>query len=122
MSTLAPGLIAGAVGALMLTLYLVGTALHQVDLGLVFATFAIAAGWGVGYAYLAARTPQLVKRPLVSGIVFGLFVILMPAVFLTGGKVATGPSLAEGGRQTIGYAFFYGVPLGYITARRMRPA
>ena len=138
-STLATGFIAGAVATVALTLYLLATfyvtvySRHTVatphgtvfiighfDYGLL--NFTINLTWGIAYAYLAARTPQLVARPLTSGIVFGLFVLLMTVVFATGGKVANWPTLGEAGRQMIGYAFFYGLPLAYLTARRMKAA
>ena len=98
-----PGLAAGAIGAALIDAYLLITvvaiahrttvagfyefvaasAIGKNAIGDASAIWlgvalhiAVSLGWGVGYAYTAARMPQLRVRPVTSGIVFGIVVML----------------------------------------------
>ncbi len=45
---------------------------------------AICIAWGIGYAYLAATRPQLDRRPVLSGLTFGLVVYVVVQLALYG--------------------------------------
>src|SRR5581483_11363774 len=82
---LTAGLAAGIVGAIAMAAFLYVMLLRGVPtqpvLGLpawagagLGLQILVGAAWGVGYGYLARSQPQIVRRPVVSGIVFGIVV------------------------------------------------
>jgi hypothetical protein len=143
---LGPGILAGLVGGVLIDAYLlaVGALSHGltpaqlymfVASGLIGkAAYAfpgtvalgaamhlvISAGWGVGYAYAALGSPQLLARPLISGIVFGLFVYLIMQIVeaLTG--IWHVPSANDAFTAIVAHSLFFGIPVAYVVSRRLR--
>ncbi len=79
---LTAGLVAGIAGAIVMEIFLFVMRLRGVPtepvLGLpassgggIVAQVLIAVAWACGYAYLSSSEPQLVRRPLISGAVYG---------------------------------------------------
>ncbi len=83
--------------------------------------FAVAIGWALGYVSLARTQAQLLLRPWISGAAFGLVVyVFMQIVFITAGQYRR-PSAAAFGIALVAYVVAYGVPVGLIAARMLRP-
>ncbi len=81
----------------------------------------IGAGWGVGYAYIAARTPQVRARPLTSGIVFGIVVLLWMQFVEIAANIYTLPTSLELLNLFIAHTLFFGVPVAFVAGRPPRP-
>jgi len=145
--SIAAGVGAGLAGGVLLDLYLFVTTAHAdpaamaaiwtfvasvligkaafaggapiVALGIVLH-FVVAIGWGVGYALLADRTPQLITRPFPSGFGYGVLVdILMQFVQIAAGAWQV-PKASVAFTGLIGHIVFYGLPVAYIVARAHR--
>jgi hypothetical protein len=81
---------------------------------------AVSLGWGLGFAYIATRTPQVLARPLVSGIVFGLIVMLSMALVEFAAAIWAFPTLATFENGVIAHTLFFGVPVAFVTVREMK--
>jgi hypothetical protein len=148
-ATVVPGLIAGLVGAATIDVYLLGVfvaATHLFTLGGFFsfiATGAIGKGayaepesawlglaihvavslaWGVGYAYAASRAPQLNARPITSGIVFGVVVMIAMQLVEVAANIYTLPNTFALLNQFVAHTLFFGIPVAWIVAARSRAA
>lgn len=91
---------------------LIGVAVH----------LTVSVAWGVGYAYVALRTPQVRSRPIVSGICFGLMVMVaMQLIEVAAGiyRIPDATALING---LIAHAFFFGLPIALIVTRTLRSA
>lgn len=78
---------------------------------------AVAIGWGIGYAYVAARTPQVLTRPWISGAVFGaLVMIAMQLVEVSAGIYVLPDSLLFF-NLLLAHVAFYGLPIAFIVRR-----
>jgi uncharacterized membrane protein (DUF485 family) len=77
----------------------------------------ISVAWSLGYAYLAAQTPQMLARPLISGVAFGIFVMISMQL----GEVLTNiyalPNSYTLLNAFIAHVFFFGIPVAYIVTR-----
>ncbi len=95
-----------------------GTPLETGSISLVaFVTLLVAAGWGIGFAFVAQSQRQLIARPITSGIGFGVIIFFfMQLIFVAvNAFVQPGPNNAVLG--LIGCSFFFGVPVATIVAR-----
>jgi uncharacterized membrane protein (DUF2068 family) len=80
----------------------------------------ISAGWGIGYAYAALGSRQLVDRPAVSGIAFGLFVYLIMQIVEALIGIWHAPSANDAFTAIVAHTIFFGLPVAYIVAKRLR--
>jgi hypothetical protein len=148
-AVLAPGVVAGLAGAIAIDLYAIAvlvfgthsatlTGLYQyiasgaigqaayagtsgVILG-VALHLAIGVLWGLGYVYAASRQPQVLARPLVSGIVFGLVVLLAMQLVEVAANIYTHlPDTFELVNALIAHTLFFGIPIAYIARWRLAP-
>lgn len=92
------------------------TAPEAVPLGVALHVL-ISVGWCLGYAYLAARTPQIRARPLISGITFGVFVMIAMQLGEVLANIYELPNSFTLLSQFIGHVVFFGIPVAYIVAR-----
>ncbi len=93
-----------------------------VPLGVVMH-FAVAIGWAFGYVYLVRTQPQLLSRPIVSGLGFGVVVyVFMQIVLLTAGLYHRAADPRTLGVQLLAHLAFYGLPVALIVSRMLRPA
>jgi hypothetical protein len=77
----------------------------------------IAIAWAAGYLELARSQPQLVRRPWVSGLAFGVIVgLVMIGTLVVAGKYAPATTQAFD-RELIGYIVFFGLPVALVAAR-----
>ncbi len=83
---------------------------------------SVSLGWGAGFAYIATRTPQVLARPLVSGIVFGLIVMLSMALIEFAAAIWAFPTLATFENGVIAHTLFFGIPVAFVVARTLRRA
>lgn len=77
----------------------------------------VAVGWAFGYLYLARTKPQLVERPVISGLGFGIIVgcITLATLALVGKyRPMTIHSID---RDLIAYTVFFGIPLALVAAK-----
>jgi len=143
--SLGPGTLAGLAGGVLIDAYLlaVGALSHRLDavqlytfvasaligkaayalpgafvLG-IFVHAAVSVSWGIGYAYAALGNPQLVSRPVVSGIVFGLFVYLIMQIVQALDGIWHVPSANEAFTAVVAHALFFGIPVAYVVSRRL---
>lgn len=148
-AAIGPGLLGGLLGAVFIDAYLLITLVvvqHAIKLTTFYQVAAsallgevayadpatvwlglgihivVSLAWGVGYAYVAAGAPQLLARPLVSGIVFGAVVYVAMGIFAAAAgafRAATPGALLN---AAIAHTLFFGVPVAYTVSRRMRIA
>lgn len=142
-----PGAIAGVAGAILIDIYLIVTLvlilhvgtitsfyqtvasgalgpaayanLSAVPLGIAIALVA-AIGWAIGYAYVAATTPWVRDRPLISGAVFGIVVMIAMQLVEVIGKIYVLPNSVQFLDAAVGFAVFYGIPVAAIVRARLR--
>lgn len=141
-----PGAIAGLAGAVLIDIYLLVTlvavghlttvagfyqfvasgALGKAAYGNPNATllgiavhFAVGIGWGIGYAYIAARTPQLRSQPAISGVVFGLLVMLAMQFVEVAANIYVLPNTVLFFNGVIAHVVFFGLPVAYIVRGRL---
>ena len=138
------GIVAGLAGAVLIDAYLIVTVVyltHAATLEMFYRYVASAAlgkaaytlpqavgigialhvlisvAWSLGYAYLAAQTPQVRARPLISGVSFGIFVMIAMQL----GEVLTNiyalPNSYSLLNAFIAHVFFFGIPVAYIVTR-----
>ena len=91
----------------------------EVALG-VAVLFASAIVWAVGYSYAALHQPQLLTRPVLSGLVFGIVVWFVSQLLLVAAQRFTEPTLATFDRDMVAFPLFFGIPLAYVAARFLR--
>ena len=146
--TLRAGLVAGAVGAILIDAYLLAvivgiahatgvdgfyryvasgaigpsayTSPSGVALGIALHAL-VSLGWGVGYAYVAARTPQVRSHPLVSGVVFGIVVLIAMQIVEVAANVFHAPDTAALVNGFVAHVAFFGLPIAYVV-NRLEPA
>lgn len=87
----------------------------------VLLRFCIAVGWGLGYAYLIRRQPQLLARPWISGTAFGLVVYTFVQIVALGGGYHP-PKAAEIEIALLANIVFYGIPVALTVSRLLRNA
>lgn len=130
---LTAGLAAGIVGAIAMAAFLYVMLLRGVPtqpvLGLpawagagLGLQILVGAAWGVGYGYLARSQPQIVRRPVVSGIVFGIVVYAAMQTLVIIDGAYHRPSAPTTIAALCGYVVFYGLPVALIVSRMLRRA
>ncbi|MGH7729368.1 MAG: hypothetical protein ACREM2_11355 [Vulcanimicrobiaceae bacterium] len=88
----------------------------------VAAHLAISVAWAIGFAQVASRMPQVRARPVLSGAIFGIVVmIVMLLVELLAG-IYVPLSANEALNELIAHTLFFGIPIALIVARRLRAA
>ena len=70
-----------------------------------------AAGWGVGYAYLAHTKPAVNKQPLISGFIFGLIVYVVMQFVLFSVQALKVPDALSVYLGVLAATVFFGVPV-----------
>ena len=82
--------------------------------------FACTILWAFGYLYAAEKQPQLLSRPLISGIGFGVIVwFVMQALLVPIGRFHQ-PTIYSFDRDIVAFTLFFGIPLAYVAARLTR--
>jgi hypothetical protein len=83
----------------------------------VAAVILAAIAWAFGYLYAAQRQGQLLRRPILSGIGFGVIVwLFMLALLIPVGKFHN-PTIYTFDRDIVGFTLFFGIPLAYVATR-----
>jgi asparagine N-glycosylation enzyme membrane subunit Stt3 len=83
--------------------------------------FAISAAWGAAFALTAQRYPQLIGRPIVSGLVFGLVVMIVMQLLLMLNGMWHAPQ--SGGQlvvSIVSHTAFFGLPIAWYVERAAR--
>ncbi|HYZ17451.1 MAG TPA: hypothetical protein VE591_13665 [Candidatus Acidoferrum sp.] len=80
--------------------------------------FCIAIAWALGYVYLVRAQPQLIARPIISGLVFGLVVdAFMNIMLIMGGVYHRPSSPGVFGLSLLAHCVFYGIPVAVVVSR-----
>ena len=79
----------------------------------------VSAGWGIGFAYVAARTPQVRARPFTSGIVFGGVVMLAMWLIEFAAAIWQFPTVATFEHALVAHTLFFGLPVSYAVSREL---
>jgi hypothetical protein len=145
-----PGIIAGLAGGVIIDLYLVLTIVvlsHSATL-LGFYQFvasgaigpsafadgtagaligvavhlSVSVAWGIGYAYVAFQMPQVRSRPIVSGICFGLMVMVAMQLLEVAANIYHLPDATALINALIAHTLFFGLPVALIVSRTLKPA
>jgi hypothetical protein len=144
-AVVAAGISAGVAGAIAVDAYLIGTLValaHTVSVEAFYryvgaigpAAYAESGGaylgvaihvivslaWAIGYAYVAARTPQVLARPLVSGIAFGFVVMISMQLVEVAAGIYKLPNTFSLANDIIAHVLFFGLPVAYIVRGRLR--
>ena len=141
-----PGAIAGIAGAVLIDIYLIVTLVLIAHVASVTSFYQFVAsgalgpaayanssnvalgvgihvlvsiGWGIGYAYVAATTPWVRDRPLLSGAVFGLVVMIAMQLVEVVGKIYVLPNSLAFFNGAIAHALFFGIPVAAIVKARL---
>jgi hypothetical protein len=83
---------------------------------------AVSLTWAIGYAYVAARTPQVLQRPLLSGVAFGFVVMVAMQLVEVAAGIYRVPTTLSLGNDFVAHTVFFGIPVAYIVTRRLAPA
>jgi len=83
----------------------IGLALH----------FCVAIGWAIGYAYLAQTRAGIDRHYIISGVVFGIVVLVAMQIVLMAANSYHVPTLAEFIPTFIAHVVFYGVTVAAVT-------
>lgn len=95
-------------------------AMGPLALGLL-AHFAVAAAWGAGYGYLVDQRPQVLVRPLVSGLAYGVVVWFCMQLVLMAGHAYTPPKTQlQLATNLVAHIVFFGPPVALVTAVLLR--
>ncbi len=82
--------------------------------------FACTILWAFGYLYAAQRQPQLLARPIISGLGFGVIVwFVMQALLVPIGRFQR-PNIYTFDRDIVAFTLFFGIPLALVAARLTR--
>ncbi len=138
------GLVAGLVGAILIDAYLlivvvgvapatsvsafyqyvasaaIGPSAYARPVGVplgVTVHLLVSLAWGVGYAYVAARTATIRRRPLLSGVVFGIVVMIAMQIVEVAANVYHAPDSFTLGNAFVAHVAFFGVPIAYLVDR-----
>lgn len=76
--------------------------------------------WAFGYLYGASKQSQLLTRPILSGVGFGVIVWLFTQAMLVGAGKFTAPNIYTFDRDMVAYIVFFGVPLAFTASKLMR--
>lgn len=101
--------------ASILTIVLVGQGAHII----------VSLAWGFVFVVLARRIfPQMLERPIPSGIAFGFFVMLfMHYVIVPLGHAPQIPYAFPGViNNLVAHTLFFGLPVAVVAARLLRPS
>jgi hypothetical protein len=138
-----PGVVAGIAGGILIDLFLLGVyvwhehliawqmlyqsiaspllghSAYSSDTGVIAGMaihLAISIAWGLGYAYVAGSTRQVLEHPFVAGIVFGIVVfVTMQVVEMTVGLWR--PTFGNIETGLVAHVVFFGLPIAYIVNR-----
>ena len=86
----------------------------------VLALFAYAILWAFGYLYASQKQPQLLTRPILSGVGFGIIVWFVSQAVLVGAGHYSAPTIYSFDRDMVGFIIFFGVPLTLVASRLIR--
>ena len=78
----------------------------------------VSLAWGVGYAYAAARAPQLDARPITSGIVFGIVVMIAMQLVEVAANIYTLPTTFALLNSFVAHTLFFGIPVAWVARLR----
>ncbi len=78
---------------------------------------AVSLSWGVGYAYAAAQTPQVRSRPIVSGIAYGILVMLAMQLVEVAANIYKIPGPALWFNTLVAHTLFFGLPVALVVSR-----
>jgi len=145
-ASIVPGLLAGAAGGVLIDVYLLIVLVaiaHVVSVGgfyqyvassligrdayadpntawLGLALHIVASlAWGIGYALLAAQTEQIRSRPIVSGTVFGIVVMLAMQLVEVAANIYTLPDTFGLVNALVAHIVFFGIPVAYVANARL---
>jgi hypothetical protein len=76
----------------------------------------LAIAWALGYVYLVRMQPQLLARPWISGLAFGIIVFIFTQIALLTAGLYHRPSPGLLLIELVGHLVFYGVPVALVVA------
>jgi hypothetical protein len=77
---------------------------------------AVSLAWAFGYVYASRSMGQLLRRPLISGLGFGLVIYFVMLVVLLAANLYTKPTPGDVGIGLLANCVFFGLPVALIAA------
>jgi hypothetical protein len=77
---------------------------------------AVSLGWAFGYVYAARSLGQLLRRPVISGLLFGLVIYFTMLLVLVAANLFTKPTPGSVGFGLLANCVFFGLPVALIVA------
>jgi hypothetical protein len=80
----------------------------------------VSVAWAVGFASVALQAPQVVRRPILSGAVFGVVVYITMQLIEYFAGTAHPVTPAGIFAQLVAHTIFFGIPLALVVDARLR--
>lgn len=80
----------------------------------------ISVAWGVAFAYVAQTRPNVPAHPYISGIVYGVIVMILMQIVTLAANVPATLTAAALLTGLIAHTLFFGLPISLYVARAMR--
>ncbi|MDQ6930612.1 MAG: hypothetical protein M3126_08115 [Candidatus Eremiobacteraeota bacterium] len=85
-----------------------------------FMHLIISIAWGVAFAYVAQTRPNVPAHPYVSGIVYGIIVMILMQIVTLAANVPAALTVPALTAALIAHTLFFGLPVSLYVARAMR--
>ena len=82
--------------------------------------FATSIAWGIAFSYVAHTRPYVPQHPYVSGIVYGIIVMIIMQIVLMVAKSWATPNVSTFLIQLIAHTVFFGLPVSLYVSRASR--
>ena len=76
--------------------------------------------WGVAFSYAAHTRPGIAEHPYISGLVYGVIVMIIMSIVLMVAKSFPPPTLQGTIINLIAHCIFFGLPVSLYVSRAMR--
>lgn len=76
--------------------------------------------WGIAFSYVAHTRAGIVEHPYISGLVYGVIVMIIMQIVLMVAKSWTAPSVQSTLIGLVAHCIFFGLPVSIYVARAMR--
>ena len=81
---------------------------------------ATSIAWGVAFSYVAHTRPYVPQHPYVSGIVYGIIVMIIMQIVLMVSKSWTAPTVSSFLIDVVAHTVFFGLPVSLYVSRALR--
>jgi len=76
--------------------------------------------WGIAFSYVAHTRPGISNHPYISGLVYGVIVMIIMDIVLMVAKSFPSPTVQSALTALIAHCIFFGLPVSLYVSRAMR--